>query len=169
MWLKKIFGSVLEAAAIAAVAIFAVVMVREYVFNPYSIAGASMAPSFHDGDYVVVDQLSYRWRQALRGEVVIFHSQSAAGEDLVKRVIGLPGERVIVKDGQVTIINNGCAPGRGRILCAGGQPPGELRFPQLGRVGFREHRRPGVGADLAVGRGTAGFRRAALLADRINP
>lgn len=104
MWFKKLFGSALEAAAIAAIAVLAVIFVRQF-FSPYSIAGASMAPSFHDGDYVFVDQLSYRLAQPKRGEVIVFHSQSARGEDLVKRIIGLPGERVIVEEGRVTIVN----------------------------------------------------------------
>lgn len=101
----KFFGSMLEAVAIAAIAVFAVILCRQYVFNPYAIAGASMAPSFHDGDYVFVDQLSYRLREPRRGEVIVFHSPSGNDEDLVKRIVALPGETVMVRDGQVVVVN----------------------------------------------------------------
>src|SRR5687768_11220833 len=103
MSFRRFIGSILEAVGIAGIAVVAVILCRQYVFNPYGIAGASMAPSFHDGDYVLVDQMSYRLRAAVRGEVVVFHGPAASGDDLLKRIIGLPGERVVVKDGTVTI------------------------------------------------------------------
>ena len=105
MAFKKFFKSILEVVVIAAIAIFAVTLIRKDVANPYAIAGTSMVPTFHDGDYVFVDELTYRFSKPQRGDVVVFHAPFTAGEDLIKRVIGLPGERVVVKNGQVTIFS----------------------------------------------------------------
>lgn len=101
----KFLRSLVEVIVITALAVFAVISIRQYVFNPYSISGASMIPSFNDGDYVFVDKMSYRFWSPTRGEVIVFHSPGIEGEDLVKRIIGLPGERVVVQNGQVTVIN----------------------------------------------------------------
>lgn len=101
----KFVRSIVEVVVIAGIAVFAVVLCRQYVFNPYGISGSSMSPNFHDGDYVFVDQMSYRLRSAQRGEVIVFHGPASNGEDLLKRIIGLPGERVVVGDNKVTIFN----------------------------------------------------------------
>jgi len=102
----KLAKSLLEVVVIAGIAVFAVILCRQYIFNPYGISGTSMSPNFHDGDYVFVDQLSYRLRAPQRGEVIVFHGPASGGEDFLKRIIGLPGERVVVKDSAVTIYNN---------------------------------------------------------------
>lgn len=102
----KFVRSVIEIVVIAGIAVLAVVVFRQHVFNPYGISGTSMSPNFHDGDYVFVDQLSYRLREARRGEVIVFHGPASNGEDLLKRIIGLPGERVVVENGTVTVFND---------------------------------------------------------------
>lgn len=101
----KFLRSLIEIVVIAGIAVFTVVIFRQY-FSPYSISGPSMSPNFHDGDFVFVDQLSYELRPAKRGEVIIFHGPASNGEDLLKRIIGLPGERVVVSNNTVTIFND---------------------------------------------------------------
>lgn len=101
----KFVRSVVEVVVIAGMAVFAVFLCRQYVFNPYGISGGSMSPNFHDGDYVFVDQMSYRFRSVQRGEVIVFQGPASGGEDLLKRVIGLPGERVLVSGNEVKIFN----------------------------------------------------------------
>jgi len=105
MAFKKFLKSIFEIIAIAAVAVFVVILCRHYVFNPYAIAGTSMAPTFHDGDYVFVDELSYRFHPPARGDIVVFHAPFTADEDLIKRVIGLPEERVVVNNDKVVVYN----------------------------------------------------------------
>ena len=101
----KFLASLLEVGVIAGVAVAATFLIRQYVFNPYSIVGASMSPNFREGDYVFVDEMSYHFRAPQRGEVVVFHAPFLKSEDLIKRIVGLPGERVVVKDGTVTVFN----------------------------------------------------------------
>jgi len=65
-----------------------------------------MDPTFHEGDYLIVDELSYSLREPKRGEVVIFSNPANQSQYFIKRIIGLPGETVYVHGNQVKIINN---------------------------------------------------------------
>ena len=62
-----------------------------------------MEPNFHDGEYLVIDQLSYRFREPKRGEVVVFQYPQDHSEFFIKRIIGLPGEEVRIEGGRITI------------------------------------------------------------------
>lgn len=65
-----------------------------------------MEPNFLDHEYLIVDELSYRLRAPERGEVVVFKYPNNQQEFFLKRIIGLPGERVKIADGKVTIYNS---------------------------------------------------------------
>lgn len=65
-----------------------------------------MYPSFKNGEYLLTDKLTYHFRQPIRGEVVIFASPEAPKKDYIKRVIGLPGESIQLKNNEVLIFNN---------------------------------------------------------------
>jgi len=81
--------------------------VRFYIAQPFIVRGESMEPNFDDGDYLIVDELSYAVREPKRGEVVVFHFPKDKKQFFIKRIIGLPGETVNVYDGRVEIIKNG--------------------------------------------------------------
>lgn len=89
--------------------IFAAVyfVVKTFIAQPFLVKGRSMEQTFSDGDYLIVDELSYRFRDPQRFEVVVFHTEFIPGgaqrEYYIKRVIGLPGDRVVIKDGKVII------------------------------------------------------------------
>ena len=82
-----------------------VVPFRFYVAQPFVVDGASMDPTFETGDYLIVDEISYRFKTPERGSVLIFKYPKDPRKSFIKRVIGLPGETVLISDGQVTIIN----------------------------------------------------------------
>ncbi len=69
----------------------------------FYVRGSSMEPMLHNGQYLVVSKISYRFREPQRGDIVVFVSPNGTGEDYIKRIIGLPGERVEVRDGAVWI------------------------------------------------------------------
>ena len=79
---------------------------RYFLIQPFVVVGQSMEPNFHDKEYLVIDKLTYKFRNPKRGEVVIFHPPQSEKESYIKRVIGLPGERVDIKDGVVYINGN---------------------------------------------------------------
>lgn len=83
-------------------------IIRIYVFQPYIVDGHSMEPTFHGNEFLLVDRLNYRFKEPQRGEIIIFHPQSAASDSsyqvsYIKRIIGLPGESIRIADGNVYI------------------------------------------------------------------
>lgn len=85
-------------------------IIQTYVARPFIVNGASMDPTFNNGEYLIVEELSYRFRTPARGDVVVFKAPPKAdgsGEKFfIKRIIGLPGERVDIRQGNVTIFNS---------------------------------------------------------------
>lgn len=104
--MKKIFVSILEIGEIAIIALGAVFVVRNFLIQPFLVSGSSMVPNFSNGDYVLIDELTYRMREPVRGEVVVFKYPKDESTYFIKRVIGLPGERVVVENGAFKIYNS---------------------------------------------------------------
>lgn len=67
------------------------------------VDGTSMVPTLQDGEFVLVNKLSYKFDDVARGDIIVFHFPVNPEEDLIKRVIGLPGDTVSVQDGQVYV------------------------------------------------------------------
>jgi signal peptidase I len=89
---------------VIAVALLVAFLVRGFVLAHFVVDGSSMEPTLHSGDRVFVNKLSYRLHDPHRGDVVVLHQRSGASErDLIKRVIGLPGEEVEMRSCQVLI------------------------------------------------------------------
>lgn len=95
----------LEFLKIAIVAGVTIVLVRYFLFKPFYVKGASMEPNFYDHEYLIIDEITYRLRDPSRGEVIVFHHPENPKEYFLKRIVGLPGERVRVSNGQVTVYN----------------------------------------------------------------
>ncbi len=101
--MRKFFASLLEILEIAVIAIAAVFVVRTFLVQPFLVSGTSMYPNFQNGDYVLVDELTYRLRPPERGEVVVFHDPQDYGTYFIKRVIGLPNEKVTIQNDKITV------------------------------------------------------------------
>lgn len=84
-----------------------IITVRVFIAQPFIVEGPSMYPTFTTGDYLIVDQLSYRLRSPVRGEIVVVRDPRTTTMFLIKRVIGLPGETISIKGGVITIENEG--------------------------------------------------------------
>lgn len=88
------------------IALIIVIPIRIFVAQPFIVSGASMDPTFEENQYLIVDELSYRLEEPSRGDVVIFKYPRNPKQYFIKRIIGLPGETVIVgEDGIVSIKN----------------------------------------------------------------
>jgi len=98
-----------EVAKVVVCAVAIALTIRYFLFQPFIIQGSSMEPNFHESDYLIVDEISYRFRAPERGEVIVFRYPLDPTKRFIKRVIGLPGETVSIKDGKVTIIKDGQA------------------------------------------------------------
>lgn len=82
-----------------------VIPFRLYIAQPFIVDGASMDPTFDTGNYLIVDELTYHFRGPERGSILIFKYPRDPRKSFIKRVIGLPGEKVSIALGQVTIFN----------------------------------------------------------------
>lgn len=79
--------------------------IRFFIAAPFLVDGASMVPTFQDKNYLVVDRLTYSVGEPSRGDVIVFKLPDTPSKTLIKRVIGLPGETVILNHGTVSIKN----------------------------------------------------------------
>lgn len=91
-----VYGSVAFAFAL---------LIRFFVAAPYLVSGASMDPTFHSSDYLIIDRISYQLDEPARGDVIVFRFPQDPSRSFIKRVIGLPGETVSIRGDVVTIEN----------------------------------------------------------------
>ena len=103
--IRKLLTSLAEIVEVAVIALVAVFLIRSYLVQPFLVSGNSMVPTFMNGDYLLVDELSYHFREPYRGEVTVFRYPQNESTFFIKRVIGLPGERVKIENNTITIYN----------------------------------------------------------------
>ncbi len=102
--LSKVALFFLEIIKISILAAVTIISVRYFLFKPFYVKGQSMEPTFHERDYLIIDEISYRFRVPERGEIVVFKSPINT-DYYLKRIIALPGERVKVENNTVIIYN----------------------------------------------------------------
>jgi len=103
--MKSFLFALKEILEIVLIAVLAVGGVRYFLVQPFLVNGSSMEPNFESGDYILINEISYRFREPQRGEVVVFHYPNNERTYFIKRVIGLPTERITIKNGEVKIFN----------------------------------------------------------------
>jgi len=101
--MKSFLSFFWEFAKIVIIAALIVLPIRYFVFQPFLVHGPSMEPNFENGDYLIIDELSYRLREPQRGEVVVFNYPLDPSQRYIKRIIGLPGETVMIEEGRIYI------------------------------------------------------------------
>lgn len=87
------------------IALLIALPIKYFVASPFIVRQTSMFPTFKDGDYLIVDKLSYKFESPKRDDVVVFKPPFSESTYFIKRIIGLPGETVIVDNNGVTIKN----------------------------------------------------------------
>ncbi len=111
-FLSRAWNFIPEIIRFILVALVIVIPIRMYVAQPFIVNGESMDPTFKDQDYLIVDELTYRVEPPRRGDVVILkyeYGYEIVKPYFIKRIIGLPGETVII-DGNTTTIKNAAHP-----------------------------------------------------------
>ena len=102
---SDVLAFVWETIKVVVISLAIILPIRYYLVQPFFVKGASMEPSFEDGDYLLIDELSYRFSVPERGDVIIFRYPMDQSQFFIKRIIGLPDEIVAIKDDTVTIYN----------------------------------------------------------------
>lgn len=102
---QKLGSFIWEMARFIILAIIIVIPIRVYIAQPFVVSGASMDPTFANGQYLVIDEISYRFHEPTRDDVIVFRYPNDTKKFFIKRIIGLPNETVEIKNGTVIIYN----------------------------------------------------------------
>lgn len=94
-----------EIIKVVLISLAIVVPIRYFIVQPFIVRGASMEPNFEDSQYLIIDEASYYFRTPEREEVIVFRYPRDPRQFFIKRIIGLPGERIETKRGRVKIYN----------------------------------------------------------------
>lgn len=105
--MKKFFSFIFETLKIVILAAVIVLPIRFFIFQPFFVQGISMEPNFGSGDYLIIDEISYRFRDPQRGEVIVFKYPKNPSQRYIKRIVGLPGETIEIKESEIFIIKEG--------------------------------------------------------------
>lgn len=100
---KSALSFTLEILKTVIISLAIILPIRYFVIQPFMVDGASMEPNFYNKQYLVINEISYRFQEPSRGEVVVFKNPQNHREYYIKRIIGLPGEIIKVENGQVYI------------------------------------------------------------------
>lgn len=101
---KNIINAIGDFVQVSIMSIAIFLVVYFLLFQPNVISGPSMDPTLFNREYVLTDKVTYRWvREPKRGDIIVFHSPVRRGADYIKRIIGEPGDKVMVVDGKVYI------------------------------------------------------------------
>ena len=119
------------------VALVIILPIRYFIFQPFIVSGSSMVPNFQNGQYLIIDELSYRFHNPARGDVLVLKYPKDPKQYFIKRVIGLPGEKVGIDNGQVTIYNSDHP--HGFVLDESYLPSQGLSFPHNSTIVGGKH------------------------------
>ncbi len=97
-WVRELFSFV-------AIVVFIIIPFRMFIAQPYLVDGSSMDPTFKNGEYLIVDEISYRFEEPKRGDVIIFRYPLDPRQFFIKRIIGLPGETIQLSPNGTTVVN----------------------------------------------------------------
>ena len=124
--ISSFFLFVWEILKIVIIALVIVIPIRYFLFQPFIVKGQSMEPNFENSNYLIVDELSYRFRDPQRGEVVVFRYPRNISQRFIKRIIGLPGEKIEIEAGVVMV--NGKILDESKYLLLGVQTSGDIQI-----------------------------------------
>ncbi|MGB0925226.1 MAG: signal peptidase I [Minisyncoccia bacterium] len=100
---KSLLRDFLELVRFTLLVLVIVIPLRMFVAQPFIVNGDSMNPTFANGDYLIIDEISYTRSNPSRGDVIVFRLPSNKKRFLIKRVVGLPGETVVINGSKISI------------------------------------------------------------------
>jgi len=101
--LRKIYSILIDMVETLVIAGAIFVVIYAFLFRPFQVNGQSMYPNYDNGEYILTNLISLRLKTIDRGDVVVFESPANKEKDFIKRVIGIPGDEVMIKAGFVFV------------------------------------------------------------------
>ena len=101
--IKKAVAAIFDFLQGIVVVMAIMVMVYLFIMSPQEVNGESMEPNFHNNEYILTNKITYKFREPIRGDVIIFKSWKDKDVDYIKRVIALSGETVTLKDNAIYV------------------------------------------------------------------
>lgn len=92
-----------EVAKVVIISLAIIIPVRYFLIQPFYVKGASMEPNFHNYEYLIIDEISYRFSEPARGDVVVLRNPQQRTQFFIKRIIALPGETIEIKNKNIFI------------------------------------------------------------------
>ncbi|MBI3956516.1 MAG: signal peptidase I [Candidatus Kerfeldbacteria bacterium] len=105
LFIKSGWSFIVEVGKVVIISLVIITVVKQFLFQPFYVKGASMEPTFFDREYLIINEISYRFREPQRGDIVVLKYPRDPSQYFIKRIVGLPNERVDVKNGGVMISN----------------------------------------------------------------
>lgn len=96
-------GFLLEIIKFTVISILVVAPIRFFIAQPFIVRGESMDPTFGDGQYLIIDELTYRSSSPERGDVIVFKYPRDESKYFIKRIVGLPNETIKITNGKVSV------------------------------------------------------------------
>jgi signal peptidase I len=96
---RSLLREVLETALLTLIVFLAL----NTLTGRFQVRGSSMRPTLHDGQYLVVSKLAYWLQEPERGDIMVFHPPNGLADDYIKRIVGLPGEQIEIRHGDVLV------------------------------------------------------------------
>ncbi len=93
----------IELLKVIIISLAIIIPIRYFLIQPFYVKGASMEPNFFDHEYLVIDEISYRFKEPQRGEIIVFRYPKDPQQFFIKRIIGLPGETVHISNEEVYV------------------------------------------------------------------
>lgn len=106
IFIKSGWSFLLEVGKVVIISLAIITIVKNFLFQPFYVKGASMEPTFFDREYLIINEISYRFHAPERGDIVVLRYPRDPSQFFIKRVIGLPGEKIDIQNGAVMIYNN---------------------------------------------------------------
>lgn len=100
---QKKENSLWEITKFTIFALLIVAPIRLWIAKPFIVYGASMEPTLENGDYLIIDEISYRFREPEKGDIIVFHYPLDPSKYFIKRIIGIPGETLTIGDQTINL------------------------------------------------------------------
>ena len=102
-WFEPAGRFIWDLSKVLILSLVIIIPIRYFFFQPFVVSGSSMEPNFSNGDYLIIDEITYRLSEPKRGEVVVMRFPGDTSQFFIKRIIGLPGEKITIEDGTVQV------------------------------------------------------------------